>query len=90
MLMGISLLLCTAQVLLVGFWTGAGAALVVTAGCGVMADIDICGAKGVGVGVSLARQQSFQMQKPMAKVQVATPIMATGEVKAQWGSGVWR
>jgi hypothetical protein len=79
MSMGIVLLPRTAQVLLAGFWTGAGA----TAGCGVITDISIGGAEVVGVGVSLARQQSFQMQKPMAKVQIAAPIMAAGEVKAQ-------
>ncbi len=40
--------------LLAGFWTGAGAALGATAGCRVIADISRGGAKGDGVGVSLA------------------------------------
>jgi hypothetical protein len=48
----------------------------------------MCGAEGVGVGVSLARQQSLQRQMPMAKLQMFAPIMAAGEVKAQCGSGV--
>jgi hypothetical protein len=45
-----------------------------------MACIGIDGVEGVGIGV--------QMQMPMAKVQMSDPIMAAGDVKAQWESGV--
>jgi len=87
MLIGILLLLWATRLLLAGFWTGAGAVLGVTAGCRAMADISWGGAEDVGVGVSLAQQQSLQRQMPTAKVQMAAPIMAAGEVKAQCGSG---
>ncbi len=47
----------------------------------------IGGADGVGVGGSLDGQQIFQMQNPMARVQIVAAIMAAGDVKAQCGSG---
>jgi hypothetical protein len=89
MLIGITLLLCTAWLLTAGFLTGAGAAIGVAAGCGLMACIGMGGAEGVGIGRDfLDRQQILQMHMPMAKVQMAVPIIAAVEVKAQCRSGV--
>jgi hypothetical protein len=79
MLIGKAFLLRMAQVLFAGFETGAGAALGTTAGYRVTADTGVCGVKGFGV--SLARKQSFQIQKFKANVQMAAPIIAAGEVK---------
>ncbi len=83
MLMGITLLLRTAWGLTASFWTGAGVAFGTATGCGVMACIGMGGAEGVGIGFSLDWQQILQMHIPMAKVQMAAPIMAAGNVKAQ-------
>jgi hypothetical protein len=83
MLMGMAMLLHTARLLAVGFWPGACATQGATAGCGLMAYIGMGGAEGVGIRVSLDQQKDHQMQMPMAKVQMATPIMAAGDVKAQ-------
>jgi hypothetical protein len=48
-----------------------------------MTCIGMGGAEGLGVRSSLVQRQNFQREMPMAKVQVATPIMAASEVKAQ-------
>ncbi len=76
MLMGITLLLHMAQLLVAGFCVSAGAALGVAAGCGALTGIRMGGVEGVGVGFSLALQQSLQRQMPMAKMQMAAQIMA--------------
>ncbi len=81
MLIGITLLLQAARLLLAGSWIGAGT----VAGCEMMADIGRGGVKGVSVGVFFGSAQSFQMQMPVVKVQMAALIMAAREVKAQCG-----
>ncbi len=75
MLMGMALLPLVARSLLLFFGTGVGAVLGVVAGCGTRAGISIGSAEGLGVGSSLVRQQHFQRQMPVAKRQMAAPIM---------------
>ncbi len=89
MLMGMALLHLVPRLLLSFFCAGMGAVLGAVAGCGTMIGISIGGAEGLGVGSSLVWQQHFQRQRPIAKMQMAAPIMVAGEVKAKCKSGVW-
>ncbi len=75
MLIGMALLLWSAQLLLTGFWTGAGAVHGAAAGC-----VQWLASAG---GSSLVRRQNFERQMPTAKMQIAAPIIAAGDVKAQ-------
>ncbi len=65
-----------------------GAVLGAFAGCCARMASGIGGAEGCGCGASWVRQQHLQRQRPTAKMQTASPIMAAGEVKAQCASGV--
>jgi hypothetical protein len=88
MLMGMALLPLVARLLLLFFGVGMGAILETVAGCGARTGIAIDGAEGLGIGSSQVRQQHFQWQMPMVKMQMAAPIMAAGEVNAQCKFGV--
>ncbi len=77
-LMGCLLVLCT------GFGIVRGA----LAGCGKITVVGIGGAEGCGGGTVVVLQQHFQRQNPSANRQMAAPIMAAGDVKAQCASDV--
>ncbi len=83
--------------LLLAFWlfgwllvlgTGFGTIMGALAGCGRITGVGIGGAKGCGGGAVAVWQQHFHRQNPSANRQMAAPIMAAGEVKAQCASGV--
>jgi hypothetical protein len=80
MLIGITLLLQAARLLLAGFWIGAGTVLGAVAGCEMMDE--------VVSKVSVLEFLWFSTKFPVAdvvKVQMAALIMAASEVKAQCG-----
>ncbi len=83
MLMEMALWPLVARLLLLFFGAGVGAVLCVVAECGNRAGIGIGAADGLSIRSSLVLQQHFQRQMTVAKRQMATPIMAAGEVKAQ-------
>jgi hypothetical protein len=88
MLIGMALLPLAARFLLLFLGARVCAVLGALAGCGARTASGIGGADGCGCGVFWDLRQHFQRQMPIAKIQMAAPIMAAGEVKAQCASGV--
>ncbi len=89
MLMGMALLLAFRLIVcLLVLCTRFGIVRGSLAGCGMITGVGIGGAEGCGGGTVVVRQQHFQRQNPSANRQMAPPIMAAGDAKAQCASCV--